>query len=175
MSQSWTLCWTFTARSSRKAPQPSLSPPCRCSSSTTTSTSTPTTRPPSSDPLLPRGGILLEAEEKTAEEKTVEDYAVLSAPTPEACVSSWLLPMTTAPRTQPLHPTPRPQPLSPRPPCCLLIAHTQPWSPPMVPPKEHTSLTCLLHLHPQGASPSVCPPCCIPPTSDAPPTPSRMK
>lgn len=171
MNQSWTLCWMFTAKSYRKAPQPSPSPPCPCSSWTTTSTTTRTTRPPSSAGIspLPREVIRL-----GAEEITLGADAVLLVPTREACGSSWHPPMTTDPQTQHLHPTPRPQPRSPHHPCCLPIALTQPWLPPIVPPKEHTSLTCRPHLPQQGVSPSDCPPWCTLPTSDALLTPSQM-
>ncbi len=161
----------FTAKSYRKAPQHSPSPPCPCSSWTITSTTTRTTRPPSSTGIspLPREVIRLEAGEIT-----MGAYAVLLAPTQEACGSFCHLPMMMAPQTQHLHPTPRPPPRSPRHLCCLPIAPTQPWSPPIVPPKEHTSLTCRPHLPQQGVSPSACPLLCTPPTSDAQLTLSQM-
>lgn len=171
MNQSWTLCWMFTAKSCRKAPQHSLSPPCPCSSSTTTSTTTLITRPPSLAGIfhLPREVIQLEAEEITT-----GAYAVLLAPIQEACVSYLHLPMMTAPQIQHLHPIPHQRPRSPRHPCCLPIALTQPWSPPMGLPKEHTSLTCHPHLPQQGVSPSGCPPWCTPPIPDALLTLSQM-
>ena len=170
MNQSWTLCWTFTAKSYRKAPRHSPSPPCPCSSWTTTSTTTRTTRPPSWAGISP---LLREVTQLEVEE-TTGGYAVVFVPTREACASSWHLLMMMVPRTQHLHPTPRPQPRSLHHPCCLPIAHTQRWSPLMVPPKEHTSLTCRPHLPQQGVSRSGCPPWYIPPTTAVPLTPSQM-
>lgn len=171
MNQSWTLCWTFIAKFYKKAPQHSPCLPCPCSSWTTTSNAR-TSRPPSSAGIspLPRKVIRVDVGEITTWE-----YAVLLTTTREACASSWHRPMMTAPLTQHLHPTRHPQPRSPHLRCCLLIAPTQPWLPPMVPPKEHISQTCHPHLPQQGVSPSSCPPCCTPLTIDAPLTPSQMK
>ncbi|CAG00283.1 unnamed protein product [Tetraodon nigroviridis] len=53
LNRSWTLCWTSTARSCRKAPLPSPSPRCPCLSCTTTSVTALITRPPSSAGISP--------------------------------------------------------------------------------------------------------------------------
>lgn len=147
----------FTAKSYRKVPQRSLSPPCPFSSWTTTSTSTQTTRRQSSAGIspLPKEGTWSEAEERI-----MAAFAIPSVQIQVGYDSSWLLPMmmTMALQTQHLHPTRRPQPRSLHHLCCLLTAPTPPWSPPMAPPKDHTSLTCHLHLPQQEVSPCSCPP-----------------
>lgn len=169
MSQSWTLCWMFTVKSYRKAPQHSPCHLCLCSSWTTTITRT--TRPPSLAEISPLPRVVIQFE---LEEITMQACAVPLTPTREVCGSSSHLLMMMVPQIQHLHPTPHPQPHFPHHPCCPPIAPTQPWLPPMAPPKEHTSLICHPHLPQQGVSPSSCPPWCTHHTSDALLSPSQM-
>lgn len=170
MNQSWTLCWIFTAKSYRKAPQHSPSPPSPCLS-WRTSIITRTTRPQSLAGIFPpiREVSLLEAEDTT-----VAACVVLSIPTREACGSYWHQLMMMLLRTQPLHPIHHPQPRSPHHLCCPLIALIQLWSPPMVPRKKHTSLICRPHLPRRGISLYNSPLWYIPLTSDALLTRSQM-
>lgn len=171
MSQSWILYWTFTVRSYRKAPQRSPCHPCLCSNWTTISSTTQTTRPASlaEISLLHRGVTQFEAEGITT-----QAYADPLMPTREVCGSSLHLQMMTAHQIQHLHPTLHLQPLYPHHPFYPLIAPTQPWSPPMAPPKEHTFLICHPHLPQLGVSLSSCPPWYTLPTSDAPLRLSQM-
>lgn len=161
LNQSWTLCWTSTARSCRKAPLPSPSPRCPCLSCTTTSVTALITRPSSAGISPPPRKV------NPLAGTTVRVLTVLLLSTQEGCISSLHLPTMTIPQTQHLHLTPLLQLRSPHHPCCLQTAPTQTWLPPVL-LKGHTFLTCLHHLLPVGALPFSCLPFCPLPIPSAP-------
>lgn len=168
LNQSWTLCWTSTARCYRRAPLPSPSPRCPCLSCTTTSATAPITRPPSSAGISPPPRKVNPLAGTTARVLTT-----LLLSTREGCVSFSRLPMMTIPQTQHLHLTPLLQLRSPHHPCCLQTAPTQTWLPPVL-LRGHTFLTCHRRLLPVGASPFSCLPFCTLHIPSAPSNPPQI-
>lgn len=165
LNQSWTLCWTSTARSCRKAPLPSPSPHCPCLSCTATSVTALITRPPSSAGISPPARKV-----NPVAGTSVRALTILSRSTQEGCVSFLHLPTMTIPQTQRLHLTRLLQLRSPHHPCCLQTAPTQTWLPPRL-LKGPTFLTCHRHLLPVGALPCSCLPFCTLPIPSAPSSP----